>query len=177
LATVESVVLTTDQKGAIAESAIVHAAITLGIGVSRPTAPERYDLIFDLRPALVRVQCKWAVRRAASISIRCCSSRRGRDGILKRSYSASEIDAYAAFCAELGLCYFLPVDRFANQREITLRLAPALNSQRQLINWARDFEFEAKLTPYGAIAQLGERDAGSVEVAGSSPAGSTSEAV
>jgi hypothetical protein len=29
-------VLTTDQKGAIAESAIVHAAIKLGVGVYRP---------------------------------------------------------------------------------------------------------------------------------------------
>ena len=38
----------TDQKGAIAESAIVHAAIKLGIGVSKPlTDGDRYDLIFD----------------------------------------------------------------------------------------------------------------------------------
>jgi hypothetical protein len=169
--------LTTDQKGAIAESAIVHAAVTVGIGVSRPTAPERYDLIFDLRPKLVRVQCKWAVLGAGSVSVRCCSSRRGREGIRKRSYSPSEIDAYAAFCLEIDTCYFLPVTHFANEREITLRLEPPLNKQRALIHWARDYEFAAKLKAFGAIAQLGERDAGSVEVAGSSPAGSTSEAV
>jgi hypothetical protein len=39
--------LTTDQKGAIAETAIVHTAIKLGIGVAKPIADERYDLIFD----------------------------------------------------------------------------------------------------------------------------------
>ena len=51
----------TDQKGAIAESAIVHAAIKLGIGVFRPLSDgERYDLILDLGSKLVRVQCKWA---------------------------------------------------------------------------------------------------------------------
>ena len=47
----------TDQKGAIAESAIAHAAIRLGLGVSKPlTDGDRYDLIFDLDPGLVRVQ-------------------------------------------------------------------------------------------------------------------------
>ena len=52
--------LTTDQKGAIAELAIAHAAAVLGVGVFKPlTDGERYDLIFDLRPRLLRVQCKW----------------------------------------------------------------------------------------------------------------------
>jgi hypothetical protein len=51
--------LTTDQKGAIAEQAIALAAMELGIGVFRPLAPERYDLIFDLDGRLLRIQCKW----------------------------------------------------------------------------------------------------------------------
>jgi len=42
-------ILTTDQKGAIAETAIIHAAVKLGIGVYKPLADgDRYDLIFDL---------------------------------------------------------------------------------------------------------------------------------
>ena len=45
--------LTTDQKDAIAESAIAHEAIKLGIGVFKPLSDgERYDLILDLRPRL-----------------------------------------------------------------------------------------------------------------------------
>jgi hypothetical protein len=40
----ENVELSTDQKGAFAESAIAHAAIKLGIGVYRPLSDgERYD--------------------------------------------------------------------------------------------------------------------------------------
>ena len=71
--------LTTNQKGAIAESAIVHAAVKLGIGVASPVNEgERYDLIFDLHPMLLRVQCNWAVRCGDVISVRCCSSRRSR---------------------------------------------------------------------------------------------------
>jgi hypothetical protein len=85
-------VLTPDQKGAIAESAISHAAIRLGVGVARPFGDERYN-------------------------------------------------------------------------------------QSSGIRWAQDFDFAAKLgRQRGAIAQLGERLHGMQEVAGSSPAGSTSEA-
>jgi hypothetical protein len=47
--------LTTDQKGAIAETAIALAAIKLGIGVSRPLGDERYDLIFDVGERLLPV--------------------------------------------------------------------------------------------------------------------------
>jgi hypothetical protein len=54
--------LSTDQKGAIAEAAIAFAATKLGVGVFKPLTVEPYDLIFDLRPRLIRVQCKWAIR-------------------------------------------------------------------------------------------------------------------
>jgi PD-(D/E)XK endonuclease len=54
-------VLTTDQKGAIAESAIAHEAAKLGVGVYRPLIEGgRYDLILEVNTQLIRVQCKWA---------------------------------------------------------------------------------------------------------------------
>ena len=53
--------MTTDQKGAIAEAVIVQVATRLGLGVLKPLiAAERYDLVLDLRPGLIRMQCKWA---------------------------------------------------------------------------------------------------------------------
>ena len=48
-----------------------------------------------------------------------------------------------------------------------LRVAPAANNQKTAVNYADQYDF-------GAIAQLGERVTGSHEVAGSSPASSTS---
>lgn len=154
--------LSTDQKGAIAETAIASAALELGIGVSRPFGDERYDLIFDFHPRLVRVQCKWAVRLGEVIVVRCYSARRTADGLLQRLYSAEEIDAFAAYCAELRSCYFLPLERFAAKGTIQLRLGPTRNNQRRGINWADAFEFAATLrTHNGAVAQLGERLAGS----------------
>ena len=64
--------LTTDQKGAIAELAIASTAAELGVGVFKPlTDGERYDLIFDFRPQLVRVQCNWAPVVGDVLVIRC----------------------------------------------------------------------------------------------------------
>jgi hypothetical protein len=63
-------VLTPSQKGSIAESAIVHAAIKLGINVFGPfNEGLRYDLIFEVDARFVRVQCKWAVRRGEAVVV------------------------------------------------------------------------------------------------------------
>jgi hypothetical protein len=155
-------VLTTDQKGAIAETAVAHAAIELGAGVSRPIGDERYDLIFDLRPRLIRVQCKWAMRHGDVIVVRCYGSRRTAEGLLRSFYSADEIDAFAAYCRELDICYLLPIELFAGRTQVYLRLRPTRNNQRSLVNWAKEYEFAATLgRQSGAVAQLGERLAGS----------------
>ena len=170
--------LTTDQKGDVAETAIVHAAVKLGIGVLKPvTDGHRYDLIFDLGSRLLRVQCKWAPRIGDTIVIRCQSSRRAREGLRARTYTAEEIDAIAAYSPDTGRCYLVPVSRVEGRRELRLRLEAAKNNQRLGINWADLFEFGsvdwASLDQLGAIAQLGERVHGMHEVAGSSPASST----
>ena len=47
-----------DQKGGIAELAIAWEATKLGIGVYKPMIEGgRYNLIFDVGPRLLRVQC------------------------------------------------------------------------------------------------------------------------
>jgi hypothetical protein len=139
--------LTTDQKGAIAELAIAHAAAKLGVGVFKPiTDGERYDLIFDLRPRLIRVQCKWGARLADVVVIRCRSCRRSRSGLVHREYTSAEIDAIAAYSGELDKCYFVPFERLEGRSELQLRLAPSRNNQRVGVNWAEDFELAARLT-------------------------------
>lgn len=166
--------LTPDQKGSIAEMAIAFNAIKLGIDVYRPLSDgTRCDLLFDMGGKLVRVQCKWALRRGDVLVINCESCRRTADGFRRRGYEPNEIDAFAAYSADIDVCYYLPIERFLRRRAIQLRLAPTLNNQRAAINWAGDFSFEATIGRAGAIAQLEERVHGMHEVAGSSPAGST----
>jgi hypothetical protein len=171
-------VLTPDHKGNIAEASTVAAAIKLGVDVYRLVGEGgRYDMIFDLKSSLVRVQCKWAPRIRDVVVVRCYSARRNRDGLLRRLYVDGEIDAFAAYCAEIDQCYFLPWEIFGVRTQIQLRLAASKNNQRQGVNWGKDFEFAATLGPHhGAIAQLGERRRGTPKVAGSSPAGSIEDA-
>jgi PD-(D/E)XK endonuclease len=142
--------MTTDQKGGVAELAIALAAVRLGVDVYRPVVEgERYDLIFGFGSKLVRVECKWATLEGDVIVIRCYSSRRGRDGFLKRRYEPGEIDAFAAYCPANDTCYFLPYDLFARRTHISLRLNPTRNHQSAGVNWASSYEFEATLEPSG----------------------------
>jgi hypothetical protein len=139
--------LTTDQKGAIAELAIAHTAAELGVGVFKPlTDGERYDLIFDFRPRLARVQCKWAAVAGDVLIIRCRSCRRTREGLLHRAYTADEVDAIAAYSPELGRGFYVPIEALGGRSNLQLRLAPSRNNQRIGINWADDFGLEARLT-------------------------------
>jgi PD-(D/E)XK endonuclease len=171
-------VLTTDQKGAIAETAVAHAAVKHGVGVYAPVAAgSRYDLIFDVGGRLLRVQCKWANRADDVVLVRCYSSRRTRNGMFVRRYTAAEIDLIAAYCLELDRCYLLPPQLFERRRLVHLRLAPSRNKQSAGINWAAVFEIAVTLDRLGAVAQLGERRAGSAKATGSSPVGSMTKAV
>jgi hypothetical protein len=166
--------MTTDQKGAIAEQAVVLAAIKLGIEVYRPVAEGgRCDLILGLETKLLRVQCKWAAWRNGVITVRCYTFRRTRDGYRKTTYSDDEVDAIAAYCSELDRCFLLPIKLASRHPVLSLRTTPTINNQRRRINWADNFDFAARLGGHqGAVAQLGERMPGRHEVTGSSPVGS-----
>ena len=138
--------LTTNQKGAIAETAVIHECAKLGLSVAKPLTDERYDLILDLGERLLRVQCKWAIRSGDVISIPTRTSRRGPNGHIHRSYRANEIDAIAAFCAETGSCYLLPPELSTDRALVNLRLGPAKNNQSAGVRWAHEYEFGATLT-------------------------------
>ena len=166
--------LTTDQKGTIAEAAVTHAAAELGVGVLKPiTNGLRYDLIFDIGGQLRRIQVKWARLYSQVIIIRCYSARRARDGLRSRTYAATDVDAVAAWCPDVRRCFLLMPEHFDGRHVFQLRVSPARNNQHLRVNWAEDFDFAATLRRLGAVAQLGERPAGSREATGSSPVGST----
>jgi prevent-host-death family protein len=168
--------VSTDRKGNIAEQAIALAAMKHDIDVYRPAGEGgRYDLVFDVGSRLLRVQCKWAPMERGCVVIRCESCRRSATGFITRSYTASEVDALAAYSPDRDECYLVPVRLIAGRRELRLRVEKPRNGQRGSLNWARDFEFSAlNWRDRGAIAQLEERVHGMHEVAGSSPASSTS---
>ena len=137
--------LTTDQKGAVAEAKIATAAIELGIGVSKPLSPLPYDLVFDLGRSVLRIQCKWAVLDGETVVVRCRRCRRGRQGLIQRRYDEGEVDAFAAYCQALERCFLVLVEELVARTTFMLRVAPTRNNQRALVNWASAYDFSAKL--------------------------------
>ena len=136
-------VLTTNQKGGIAETKIAAAATELGISVLRPIVEHgRYDLGFEIGDEILRVQCKWASLddERAVIKVLLRTSRHTPHGYVSTSYTADEIDAVAVYCGDLDRCYLLPISLVEGRRCIYLRMTPPRNGQRACINLARDFE-------------------------------------
>jgi hypothetical protein len=137
--------LTTNQKGLVAEAAVMFECAKLGVPVLRPLDDQRYDLALDLGTQIVRVQCKWAARDGDVVAVRTRTCRRGRDGLIHRSYKPGEIDAIAAYCPDTGCCYYLPAEYSVNRGAVALRLEATRNNQALGVNWARDFEFGATI--------------------------------
>jgi hypothetical protein len=139
--------LTSSQKGAVAEAAVTAAVIQLGLTVLRPLCEgRRYDLMVDLEPALLRVQCKLARRVRGVLAINLQTCRHTPRGYIRTSYSASEIDAVAVYSAELNRSFLLPVAEVSGMRDISLRLDATRNNQAQGVRWASDYELEPMIT-------------------------------
>ena len=133
--------LTPSQKGAAAEAAITAAVIQLGLTVLRPLCEgRRYDLIIDLEPELLRVQCKLARRTGGGLAIGLQTSRCTPRGYVRTSYSPTEIDAIGAYAPDLRRCYLLPISAIAVRSSLYLRVEPTGNNQAEGVTWARDHE-------------------------------------
>ena len=163
--------LSTTQKGGIAEAEIATAATRLGISVLRPIVEQaRYDLAFEVGRRILRVQCKWGCLDESHSVVKVQlqgSWLSPTAGYVRSSYAESEIDLLAVYCDPLDRCYLLPSALVAGRRAINLRLTPPKNGQRACINLASDFEFD------GAVAQLVEHLSGTQGARGSSPLSST----
>lgn len=160
----------TNHKGSAAELAIAAEAARLGLPVFAPLIEHaRYDLVLEINRRLMRVQCKWGACNGDTISVRLASSYHSPTrGYIIRKYTADEVDAIAVYCDHTRSSYLMPIEVVAGLGLLTLRLTPPRNNQRASLNFAADYEFP------GAVAQLEERDTGSVEVTGSSPVSSIS---
>ena len=76
------------------------------------------------------------------------------------------MDAIAEFFPDTDECHLLPIAELDGQATLHLRLTPAIDGQQVAVKYAERYRLK------GAIAQLGERLAGSQKVGGSSPPGS-----
>jgi prevent-host-death family protein len=161
-----------NHRGNVAELGFAFDAVRAGLRVLTPLVEHgAYDAVLDIEGRLIRVQIKsGTLERAGSV----VSARLKRSwhsptaGYVIRGYSAAEIDAFATYCAELDACYLVPIEEVEGQRTVHLRIGEARNGQRASLRFAAEYELR------GAVAQLGERSAGSRKVVGSNPISSTS---
>ena len=160
-----------NHKGNVAEAAVAFHAARLGLQAFRPLQEHgRYDLVLEVGACLLRVQCKWAALCGDVVRIYIAGRQLTPRGYVGRLYVEDEIDAVAAYCADLDRCYLLPVALVAGKSMVHLRVSAAKNGQRAAVHWATDYEFP------GAVAHLVERRHGMAEVARSTRVGSTASA-
>jgi hypothetical protein len=148
--------LTPSQKGAVAESAIAAAAIEQGATVLRPLCEgRRYDLVLDLEPRLLRIQCKLGRPAAGVLRVGLRTNRLTPGGYRSATYTVEEVDAIGVHSPELRLSCLLPITEVCGLRALHLRIEPARNGQRNGIKWARDYELAAVLTRMRATSSDG----------------------
>jgi hypothetical protein len=118
-------VLSSNDKGNIAEAAITLEAMKLGIEVLKPVAEHvRYDVAFDLGHRILRVQCKWARLQRTVAVVNLVGSRLTTRGSIRTKYSADEIDGVAAYCEALDRVFFIPASEVADRAAVYLRIEP-----------------------------------------------------
>ena len=89
----------------------------------------RYDLVIDLEPELLRVQCKLARRLPGALLVPVHTNRYTPGGYVSTSYSAGEVDVIAAYSPELHRGFLIPIDEAAGRCGLHLRLEPTRNNQ------------------------------------------------
>jgi hypothetical protein len=151
--------LTPSQKGAAAEAAISAAAIQLGLTVLRPLCEgRRYDLVIDLEPELLRIQCKMARRVSGVLSVCLQTCRYTPAGYISTSYTVDEVDAIAAYSPDLRRSFLIPIREAADRRSFYLRVDPTRNNQAKGIRWARDYDFDVVIRRIRALAENRSRE-------------------
>jgi prevent-host-death family protein len=149
-----------NRKGNVAEAAIAFHAARLGIEVCRPLLEHgRYDLVMEIGGRLQRVQCKWAQRVGDVVVVRLVSSRfTPGAGYVRTRYRQGEIDAVAAYCADLDRCYLLPPEIVTDRNAVRLRLSETKNGQQAGLNWASQYELSEAVARIGRLHDCMEGD-------------------
>jgi hypothetical protein len=120
------------------------AAVELGFVVLRPLCEgRRYDLVLDLDPTLIRVQCKLATYRNGAVVVGLQTNRLTPAGYVQATYSTHEVDAVGAYWPRLHRCFLIPIAHAAGRRSLHLRVDPARNRQCHGIRWASSYAFDA----------------------------------
>lgn len=119
----------TAQKGELALLRVLQRSLQKGWIASRPTRDCRYDLVLDDGQRLLRIQVKYAARRATHCQ-GAVSLDFTKGGRRDRTYLDHEIDAVVVYVAPADAVVWLAREHFHGRRNIQLRYHPTRSGQR-----------------------------------------------
>jgi len=124
--------------------------------VLRPLSEgRRYDLVIDLEPAFLRVQCKLARSVNGALVIGLQTNRCTPRGYLSTSYSGAEVDAIAAYSPSLRESFLVPIGEITARRALHLRLDTPRNNQSRRVTWASEYAIAPVLCRLRQASGLG----------------------
>ena len=153
------------QKGRMAEASVALVATNLDWDVYLPFGDgSRADMVLqDSGGDVFRTQVKWGRLHGEVIKVQLETCRATPNkGYVRTRYSSNEVDLIGVWCQSLSTAYLIPMEDVVGLTILHLRLSPARNNQKVGVRYASRYQF-------GAVAQLGERRAGSAKARGSSP--------
>jgi hypothetical protein len=111
----------TQTKGDWAELRVASAIRRLDYTVLVPfTESEQYDLGVDTGDRFIRVQVKYASSDDdGRVKVSCLGTNSSKTGNNTTFYTEDQIDGIAAFCGDLGQCFWIPFDEM-NRYSLTL---------------------------------------------------------
>ena len=105
----------TKLKGDIAEQAAVLHALKRGWGVLRPVGDRLpYDLVFDVKGTLIKVQIKyaWFDEPSGNYVVDNRRTKTNRRLMVREAYKSSDFEFALVYVEKLDLFYVLPVNVF-----------------------------------------------------------------
>ena len=129
--------MNTNQKGAIAETAVLAAAVARGYMVSLPVGHCSYDLVIDRHNLLERVQVKYLTLRNGKVLVRFNDPTTLNNNV---NYTSTNVDALVIYESLSGRIFWIPVSVGEHCSTINIRLNPAANGQKSGIRNALEFE-------------------------------------
>ncbi len=148
----------TKQRGDIAEQAAVLHALRQDWGVLHPVGDNLpYDLVFDIRGRLTKIQvkCAWFDEPSQNYVVDNRRTKTNRREMVRERYCSSDFDFALAYISQKDLFYIFPVDVFirygseihmveTDKRQRKPRSADFRNAWHLLLQWAAHWETDVR---------------------------------
>ena len=157
--------MSTKLRGDVAEQAAILQALKRGWGILKPIGDRlSYDLVFDVKRILVRIQvkCAWFDEPRGNYVVDNRRTKTNRKVMVREAYSPSDFEFALAYLPDRDLFYIFPVDVFisyasevhlveADKRQRKPRSAEYRDAWDLILQWAAQRE-----TPARKPVKLGE---------------------